>query len=833
MLTDKELKKQFKAKCAVEYEKYYPVAFLKSRGFKRGKCSKCSTNFWSVHSEQTVCGDASCSGGFRFIGNSPARNKLDYVSAWKKFAEIMSSLGYTPVKRYPVIARWNPTTDFTIASIAAFQPYVVNGQVDPPANKLVIPQFCLRFGDLDNVGITGSHYTGFIMMGQHAFVAPKEYTPDLYLEHIHKWLSEGVGIPDNELTFHEDAWAGGGNFGPSMEFFSRGLELGNQVYMQYEQTSTGSNELKIKVLDMGEGLERVAWFTQGKHTSYETTFPTVMKKLRERTGVETDDKIVEEFLPYASYLNVDESEDLDKTWAMIAARINTDVETLKKNILPLAALASIADHARSLLFAITDGGLPSNVGGMYNLRVILRRALGFISANDWNIDLGEVCGWHAEYLKPLFPELLENLNTVVKIIDVEKHKYIVTMEKSASIISRLTKEDITDDKLLSLYDSQGIAPEIVQKECSRLGVCFKIPDNFYQRVSELHETSKQEHATVREKIELPKVADTKALYYEDYKINSFTAKVLAVLDNYAVLDQTAFYPTSGGQMHDNGTINKEEVVDAFKQEGMIVHKLRKAPEFKIGDTVNGLIDKERRIQLTQHHTSTHIVGTAARLVLGNHIQQAGAKKDVDKAHLDITHYEALSKEEVSLIERKANELVKQAIPVIKKFLPRTLAEQTYGMRIYQGGAVPGKTIRIVEIKDLDVQACGGTHLDNTSEAGAIKIIKTSKIQDGIVRIVFTAGKASQKVGAGNEEIAMALSQELGCMQNEVPGRCEELFISWKKAKKAGKAEKLQLISTAKYNGEILSEACRILKTQPEHILRTVQRFKKDISEWSA
>src|SRR3989344_5475870 len=199
MLTDKELKAEFKKQCQKNPEQIYPVKTLQSLGFERKKCA-CGTFFWSVNKDQKVCGDAKCSGGFRFIDNSPAKYQLDYVETWQKFSKMFKDSGYTPVKRYPVVARWNPTIDFTIASIAAFQPFVVSGEVAPPANPLVIPQFCLRFGDIDNVGITGAHYTGFIMIGQHAFMPPKEYDQNKYFTDIHTWLTKGLGLPNHEIT---------------------------------------------------------------------------------------------------------------------------------------------------------------------------------------------------------------------------------------------------------------------------------------------------------------------------------------------------------------------------------------------------------------------------------------------------------------------------------------------------------------------------------------------------------------------------------------------------------------------------------------------------------
>ena len=163
MLSDKEQKKEFKKIASKNPEKYYAVNYLKKEGFVRKQCSKCSKFFWST-ADSNVCGDSSCSGGFRFLEKTPAKNKLEYIEVWKEFSSMFKKFGYTPIKRYPVVSRWNPTTDFTIASIAAFQPFVVSGEVNPPANPLVIPQFCLRFGDIDNVGITMAHHTGFVMM---------------------------------------------------------------------------------------------------------------------------------------------------------------------------------------------------------------------------------------------------------------------------------------------------------------------------------------------------------------------------------------------------------------------------------------------------------------------------------------------------------------------------------------------------------------------------------------------------------------------------------------------------------------------------------------------
>lgn len=834
-MADKDIKKEFKKKASKDPEKYYAVDVLRSEGFERKRCS-CGTFFWTTSGRER-CGDPACSGGFTFFDKSPAKKQLDYVGVWKEFSGLFKKWGYTPIERYPVTARWRQDTDFVQASIYDFQPFVVSGEVSPPANPLVVPQFCLRFNDIDNVGITGAHYTGFVMIGQHAFMRPEEWDQQKYFSDIHNWLKQGIGLPNDEITFHEDAWAGGGNFGPCMEYFSRGLELGNQVYMLYEQTPKGHKELDLKVLDMGMGHERNAWFTKATSTSYETTFPTVMKKLRKITGIKTDDKMISKFLPYSSYLNADEVEDLSKVWQDISQKTGYSVDDLQKNILPLSGLYSVAEHSRSLLVALADGALPSNTGGGYNLRVILRRALSFIDRNRWDLDLAEIAEWHADYLKPLFPELSENVENVRRILDVEKKKFRETRKRSRSVVSRIIKEDVDADRLVELYDSQGISPEMVRDEAKQMGKEIEIPDNFYAMVAERHEQAENVASTSREeKVDTGDVHETEALYYDDYRKIRFTARVMKIDGRNVLLERTYFYPTSGGQLHDTGTMDGNNVLDVFKQGRVIVHVLEKEPGFKEGKEVYCEIDFGRRKQLAQHHTATHIVNAAAKKVLGSHINQAGARKTEEKASLDVTHYQGISDDELSRIEKEANRIVEEDVPVHMSFMPREDAEKKFGMSLYQGGVVPGKTLRIVDIENIDTEACGGTHLHSTKEAEKIKLIRATKISDGIVRIEFKAGAAVKEEEEAKGSILADTAKLLGVKEEQVPGRAEELFRKWKKAKKAVKkkkdldTEELELISDSEYDSDALSKTAEVFKTQPEHVARTAKRFLKELEE---
>ena len=773
MLSDKAQKKQFKKTASENPDTYFPTKKLEAEGFIRRKC-KCGTYFWTVNEDQDTCGDPACSGGFNVVEDNPSKVQLSYEGVWNKIVEMLEPRGYKKVDRYPVVARWNPTTEYTIASIAAFQPFVITGEVEPPAKKLVIPQFCLRFGDIDNVGITGSHCTGFVMIGQHAFLTPEEWDQEELFTDIYEFLTIGIGVDKAEITIHEDAWAGGGSFGPCMEFFSRGVELFNQVYTMFEQTPDGPRELALKVLDMGLGMERIAWFSQAKPNMYEAIFPEVLGKIREKTKIKPDYKLYNRFSKYSAYLNVDEVENINQAWSRVATEMEVAVQILREKVMPMAAIYSIAEHARSLLVAIVDGALPSNTGGGYNLRVILRRALSFIDKYDWDLDLGEICEWHATELKSIFPELLEGIDNVKKIIIFENQKYEETKENVRKILKRTFKEkrEITIEKMLEMYDSQGISPEMIQREAKANGITIEIPDNFYKLVGELHEKRVQVHQTKRNvDLDLSDIPDTKALYFADYDLLENDALVLKVIGNRVILDQTVAYPTSGGQLHDIGTIDGQEFIDTVKDGNIILHVMDEAPKFNEGDQVHVKLDDEWRRQLSQHHTATHVINAAARLVLGDHVNQAGAKKTKEKAHLDITHYDSLSKDEEMKIEEEANKLVKQDIKINAGFMPRSEAEQAHGMTIYQGGAVPGKDLRIVEIGDgLDVEACGGTHLHSTGEIGVIKIMKSSKIQDGIVRLEFTAGPAALATIEKEKQLLEKAASNLGVKPQQVPER---------------------------------------------------------------
>ena len=301
-------------------------------------------------------------------------------------------------------------------------------------------------------------------------------------------------------------------------------------------------------------------------------------------------------------------------------------------------------------------------------------------------------------------------------------------------VSKLDKELNVED-LIRLYESDGVTPEYLKE----MKVISEIPSTFYSKLADLHQSKKQ-----KERVTLPLggVTDTELLFYGDDP-REFNAKVLKSFENFIVLDKTSFYPRGGGQEPDHGKIGDCEIVDVTKHGNVVVHEV-KGEIPKEGDMVSCTINGERRDGITKNHTSTHIINTSARSVLGSWVWQHSAFKEEDHARLDITHHSALTDDDVTKIEQAANSIVEKSIPVKIENFDRGVAEQRYGFRIYQGGIVPVKSVRIVSIGDLDIEACGGTHVSNTSDVEEIKITRTKRIQDGVVRIEFVSGESAKE-----------------------------------------------------------------------------------------
>lgn len=756
-------KKELAAMFSQNPDRYYRVALFDQLGFSRKKCNLCGKHFWSLV-DRNSCPDHE---NYGFIGKQLSSKRLDYVNAWKETEKYFAKNGHEIVRRYPVVCRWRDDLYFTIASIVDFQ-RVMNNQVvfELPANPLVVPQMCLRFNDIENVGLSGRHYTGFCMIGQTCNAdAPGGYWKDRCIELDYGMLTEGLGIKPEEITFVEDVWMGAGAFGYSLEYFVRGLELGNAVFTEFEGDENNYRVMKNKIIDMGAGLERFSWVTMGTPTSYDCCFGPVVEKMLDMTGTERNSDFLSKYFgAVASKLETTDG-NVKELKAILAREMNLSYDQLAKMVAPHEAVYTVADHVRTLLFAISDGALPSNVGGGYNLRVILRRALSILERLGWNVKLEDVGDMQIDYLRQMYPELEEHRQDVRTILGLESGRYSGSRERMSSIVSSLKSKksgELQVSDLIRMYESDGITPDYLVEQ----GVIANVPPTFYTKLAELHTSVSGGTEKAKPVRGIEGLPATRLLYYEDESIREFEATVLKVVDNkYAVLNQTAFYPRGGGQEPDTGEISGAKVLEVTKQADIVVHKID--GKLAEGQKVKGVVNGRRRDLVTKHHTATHVLNSSARTNLGSWVWQNSAFKEEGYGRLDITHHSALSKEEVQKIEQTANSVIRRNVPVNIKFFDRGEAEQKYTFRIYQGGVVPTSNVRIVNIDNWDIEACGGTHVRSTGEIGLVKITKSERIQDGVVRLEFVAGEAAVKYMQEQEGQLAAIAQALGSSREKV------------------------------------------------------------------
>lgn len=755
-MSKEELKKKF----SKEPDKYYRVRIFDDLGFKRQECKKCKNHFWALV-DREYCADCEPYG---FISNPPTNKRYDYVQAWKEVERFFAANDHTPIKRYPVVCRWRDDLFFTVASIVDFQ-RIIGGKIvfEFPYNPLIVPQVCLRFNDIENVGVSGKHYTSFCMIGQHSIANEQGYWKDRCIELDYRMLTEVLGIDKNDIIFQEDVWLGYGAFGYSLEYFVKGLELGNAVFTEFEGSPSNYRVMKDRIVDMGAGLERFSWITMGTPTSYDCCFGPIVNNLIDRLSIEYNQEFLSRYFTIISS-NLEDINDINNLKSIAAKELGIATDKLALITTPLESLYAILDHTRSLLFAISDGALPSNVGGGHNLRVILRRALAMMKRMHWNLSLDELIDMHVDYLKNIYPELEEYREEVKSIIGIEVNRYNQSLSRMESIISNIkkSKKGITLDDLIRLYESDGITPEFLKEH----GVIDAIPSNFYTKLAEKYDEQKmQEPKPVAEIVQ--ELEPTRLLYYEDEDLFEFEAEIVGIFDKYVVLDKTTFYARGGGQEPDHGYIANSFVSEVIKQGDVVLHKVDNLDGLKKGTKVRCKVDEKRRRTITRHHTATHVINSAARNALGSWVWQHSAFKDIDYARLDITHHSSLSRDDIAKIEELANNVVLANVPIEIDILDRNDAEQRYGFRIYQGGYVPSRKVRIVKVKGWDIEACAGTHCKKTGEIGMIKIIKNERVQDGVVRLEYVAGERALKYVQNMEGQILELASMVGSSKEKV------------------------------------------------------------------
>jgi alanyl-tRNA synthetase len=782
----------------------YSVPFFKEEDYVRKQCPKCGKYFWTQNPDQETCGEASSDGCafYTFINNPPTRRSYTLGEMRKAFLSFFEKHGHTRIKPYPVVARWREDIYLTHASIIDFQPYVTNGIAPPPANPLVISQPCIRLVDIANTGPTfGRHLTIFEMGGAHAFNYPNKevYWKDQTVRYHHEWVTRDLGVKPEEVVYKEEVWSGGGNAGPCLESIIRGLEVATLVFMQYKVVNDEFVKLPIRTVDPGYGIDRYAWISQGAPSGFHTVYGDLLDRIFKMAGItKIDKKLLAKIAEVSGLVNLDKTASRLKTRKKEAELVGLSLAELDKFLVPIENAFAVADHTKCLCFMLSEGVVPSNIQEGYLARLIFRRVYRLLRMLNIPDKLYDIADMQINLWGKDFPHIREMQNEITEILKVEEQKFEETIKRGEGMVKRISDElkakkrkEIPVKTLVELYDSHGLPPEIVKQAAENEGLKVEIPDNFYALIAQRHmQASKpvEEEAKPEEHLEAA-VADipgTKQLYYKDQYMKEFEAKVLKVIDEeYVVLDRTCFYPEGGGQPADNGYLvfgkTRVEVVDVQKVGKVIIHRVKGKVVPKKDSTVKGMIDWDKRYGLMKNHTATHLVNGAARRVLGQHVWQFGTQKGIDSSRLDISHYRRLTQEEVHKIETLANQAILRNMPVETVWLPRNEAESRYGFRLYQGGAVPGKEIRVVKTGDWDVEACAGTHLKSTGEIGFIKIIHSERVQDGVERLVYSIGIPALKAVQKDELLLWRISEILEAPLGKLDKTAEKLVQELKEA----------------------------------------------------
>jgi alanyl-tRNA synthetase len=620
------------------------------------------------------------------------------------------------------------------------------------------------------------------------------------------------------------------------------------VFMQFEQDPAGEYEMKdgntyapmdTYIVDTGYGLERWTWMSQGTATVYEAVYPEMIDFLKDNAGVDYDEaeaELVTRAATLAGHLDIDEAADIEEARGTIAETLGVSPARVRGLVEPLEDIYAIADHCRTLAYMLGDEIVPSNVGTGYLARMVLRRTKRLVDNVGVDAPLDELVELQADRLG------YENRDHIRDVVRTELEKYRETLDRGGRRVRQLADEyaetdaSIPVEALVELYDSHGIQPDMVEDIAAERGVDVEVPDDFYARVAARHGggeggtgTAEQRRPDADKLSELP---DTERLYYEDQSGREFEAVVLEVFerdDTYdVVLDQTMFYPEGGGQPPDHGVLTTDDVsadvTNVQRHDGTIVHTCDADPGK--GDFVHGYVDTTRRRRLMRHHTATHIVVDSARQVLGDHIRQAGAQKGTERSRIDVRHYESVSRAEVNEIEHRANDIVRGNAPVTQEWPDRHEAEAEYGFDLYQGGIPTGEQIRLIHVDD-DTQACGGTHVSRTGDVGAIKLLRTERIQDGVVRIEFAAGDAAIQATQEIEEALNEAADVLDVTPEAVPDTARRFFEEWKDRGKTIEGLKEEL-ATVRASGSARGEEFEVDDTPA-----VVQRLDADMDELRA
>ena len=697
----------------------------------------------------------------------------------RKYLEFFESKGHLKMNSFSLVPQNDNSLLLINAGMAPLKPYFT-GQEIPPRRRVTTCQKCIRTGDIDNVGKTARHLTFFEMLGNFSFgdyfkheainwswefltkvigMEEDRLYPSIYAdddEAFNIWTKE-VGVPAERITrFYRDEngdcdnfWEhGAGPCGPCSEiYYDRGIKYGcgkpdckvgcdcdrfmevwNNVFTQFE--SDGHHhytELKQKNIDTGMGLERLAVVVQDVDSVFDID---TMKAIR--------DKICE--LAGVTYME-DEHKDV--------------------------SIRLITDHIRSVTFMASDGIIPSNEGRGYVLRRLLRRAARH--GRTLGIDglfLAKLATTVIDSSKDGYPELDEKRELILKVLTTEEENFNKTIDQGLLILSdlesRLVKEGKTcldGEDAFRLYDTYGFPIDLTNEILEEKGFTVDM-DGFNNAMNKQKETARGARketnymgadATVYDKIDTRITSEF--VGYDTLETESeitvlttsedITDTLAEGMEGTIIVNKTPFYATMGGQQGDTGVITCNgsvfEVIDTIRLKGGRVGHVGKvtAGSFNVGDKVTLTVDENKRIDTAKNHSATHLLQEALRIVLGNHVEQAGSLVTPDRLRFDFTHFQPMTEEEIEKVEAIVNEQIAKSIDVETKVLAIEDAKKTGAKALFNEKY--GDTVRVVCMGDFSKEFCGGTHISNTGLINSFKIVSEAGVAAGVRRIEALTG----------------------------------------------------------------------------------------------
>lgn len=684
---------------------------------------------------------------FWFDDGGKNMKKLSSSEIRQMWLDFYKSKGHKVEPSASLVPHNDPTLLWTNAGVTPLKKYF-DGTMVPTNPRITNAQKCIRTNDIENVGDT-YHHTFFEMLGNFsigdyfkkeaiAYAYELLFSKDwfdfdpekIYITYYpedseakKEWMKQGIK-EEHLIPLAGNFWEiGEGPCGPDTEmFFDRGskydlrgkelieqdidndrfIEIGNIVFSQYSSKEgvdrKDYKELPSKNIDTGWGLERLCSVMQEATTNYDTDlFHPIIAKTEEICGSKYKDQ---------------------------------------------RAFRVIADHVRTLTFAIADGAVMSNEGRGYVLRRLLRRASKY--AKSLGIEkpfMAELVDIVIEIMDPFYPYLKEKINIIKEIISSEEEKFLFTLaagEKRFESIVAKSNRVISGVDAFTLYDTYGFPIELTVEYAKEQGLEVDI-EGFK---SSLEEQKNRARNARKDEASMAGQNEAFLSFKEDsrfsgYHVASQKSKVIAVFENGIVLDETPFYAFSGGQLCDKGTIDNIEVLDVIKlPNGQHLHILKENP-FAVGDIVLSCVDKQNRIYTRKNHSSAHLLQAALQKVLGMHVHQQGSQVCASYCRFDFNNYTTLSDEQILEIEDMVNRFILEAHKVNTLVLPIEEAKELGAMALF--GEKYGATVRVVDM-GVSKEFCAGTHVENTQDIEAFAICSFESIGSGVYRITASSSK---------------------------------------------------------------------------------------------